>query len=58
MVFPKWAICYIYYRKSDGLVIFLDYLTLDYEGARSLKNVGTTNPVTLHHIPEDLNTQV
>jgi hypothetical protein len=40
MLYLKWAICYIYYKTSEGLVMFWDCLTLENEGARILQDFG------------------
>ena len=44
MLYPKWAICYISYKISEGLVIFLDCLTLENEGAMILQDCGNHSP--------------
>jgi len=73
MLYAKWATCYIYYKTSEGLVIFWHCLTLENEGAMILQGCGNhspsdavfltqwrfvTHPVPSCHIPEEFNTQV
>jgi len=43
-LYPKWAVSYIYYKTSEGLVIFLDCLTLENEGAVMLQDCGNHSP--------------
>jgi hypothetical protein len=53
MLYPKWAICYIYYKTSEGLVIFWIAWPMKMKVLWSFKTVGTTHPVMLCHTPID-----
>jgi len=44
MLYAKWATCYIYYKTSEGLVIFWHCLTLENEGAMILQDCRNHSP--------------